>query len=493
MSLKQKSKLLMVGLDAAELSYIREHLSELPNFAQALDRGRLTELYSQVDLINGSVWPAFFTEKSPGDHGFHSTHMWDPSSMRLRRMIPRRLPIEPFWRDLARQGVDVVAVDVPIAHTPPDGPGVEIAGWGTHDGVSSFSAHPRWLKREILRRFGRHPMGLEVPVRKSAAERERIKRRMIKGASLRAELTKWLMTTQPWDLFLIVFHELHRAGHLLWPTNDSINPELLLEVYRAVDRALGQILLAAQDEKSAIAIFALHGMGAYNSQDHFTQKILHRVNDRFIRSRTPGDPSRISRGSASRFNFVAALREIAPPWLQNAIALAVPQRARDLVVDRSVTYGHDWKHTPAIALKSDRNGYISLNIAGRERDGMLEAGSAQTHKYISDLCEGFLSYRVESGEPLVERVHLSSESAPGVRTHLLPDIIVVWREARSPAHWISSPLLGDIVADPDIGRSGHHRGKGFMVMLEPGKEGGIEERPESVTDLASIVRHALLG
>ncbi len=114
-------------------------------------------------------------------------------------------------------------------------------------------------------------MGLEVPVRKSAAERERIKRRMIKGASLRAELTKWLMTTQPWDLFLIVFHELHRAGHLLWPTNDSINPELLLEVYRAVDRALGQILLAAQDEKSAIAIFALHGMGAYNSQDHFTR------------------------------------------------------------------------------------------------------------------------------------------------------------------------------------------------------------------------------
>ena len=78
----------MIGIDAAELSYIREHISALPNFRQTLDRGRLTELFSQVGLINGTVWPSFFTEKSAGDHGFHSSLAWDPSSMRLRRVAP---------------------------------------------------------------------------------------------------------------------------------------------------------------------------------------------------------------------------------------------------------------------------------------------------------------------------------------------------------------------------------------------------------------------
>src|ERR1700732_4648242 len=170
------------------------------------------------------------------------------------------------------------------------------------------------------------------------------------------------MTTHPWDLFLVVFHELHRGGHILWPSDDSISPQSLLDVYRAVDRALGEILSCVQVEQTVVAVFALHGMGTYNSQEHFPRKIVDRVSDRFIAGKT----SSLSRAPSRRYNPIAALRELIPPRLQSAIALSVPRWARDLVVDRSVTDGHDWKHTPAIALRSDRNGYIRLNIRGRE-------------------------------------------------------------------------------------------------------------------------------
>jgi predicted AlkP superfamily phosphohydrolase/phosphomutase len=485
------SKVALIGVDAAEISYIRENLSALPNFRNVLEHGWLSDLHSQAGLITGCVWPCFFTESPPGEHGFYGHLAWDPQEMRLRRVTRDWLPMEPFWRDLASQGgFDVVAADVPMAFAPRSGPGIEIAGWGTHDGLSSFVVNPHPLANEILRRFGVHPMGLEIPVNKTPAERTQIKRKMIEGALLKAELTKWLIATQRWDLLFVVFGELHRAGHILWPLDDSISPYLLLEVYRAVDCALGEILSCLRPYQAKVAVFSLHGMGPNNSQEHFTQKIMGRINAHFSAS----EGSTASAAPSRRFSHTHALRERLPPRFQTAIAMAVPQWARDLVVDRSYTGGFDWKRTPAIALRGDRNGYIRLNIRGREREGMLEPDSSMLRRYVSGLREGFNSFRTEFGDPLVEEIQLAAEVAPGKRTHYLPDIIVTWKEAPRPATRINSPVFGEIVAQSDTGRTGHHRAQGFLVMLEQSSQKGRSSaRQMSVNDLASIIRARLSG
>ena len=46
-----RHKVAMIGVDAAELSYIREHISSLPNFTRALERGTIAQLTSQAALI----------------------------------------------------------------------------------------------------------------------------------------------------------------------------------------------------------------------------------------------------------------------------------------------------------------------------------------------------------------------------------------------------------------------------------------------------------
>jgi len=477
----------MIGVDAAEISYLREHISDLPNFRQAFERGALINLSSEAALIPGSVWPSFFTESPPGEHGFYLILAWDSAAMRLRRVTADWLPMEPFWRDLARQGFDVIAVDVPMIGTAPDGPGIEIAGWGTHDGLSSFSVRPHKLASEIRRRFGAHPIGLEIPVEKTPAERKRIMRKLIDGARLKAELTKWLINTQRWDFLLVVFSELHRGGHILWPLGDSIDSEWLLEVYRAMDRALGEILACLRLADTTVAIFALHGMGPNNSQEHFTQKIMARINSRF----GAAEGSSTTSVPLRRFSPVSMLRERLPARLQTAIALAVPQRIRDLVVDRTYTAGYDWRRTPAIALRSDRYGYIRLNIRGREREGMLEPGSPVLVKYIKELCEGFVSFRTELGQPLVEKIHFAPEIAPGTRTHLLPDIIVTWKNAPLASR-IDSPLFGEIIAQPDTGRTGHHRTQGFMIVLAPEGQQSLSDTCEmSIENVGSLIRSRL--
>ncbi|HYL57442.1 MAG TPA: alkaline phosphatase family protein [Candidatus Acidoferrales bacterium] len=482
-------KLAMIGVDAAELSYVRENLSHLPNFRRALENRAVTDLTSQAALIPGSVWPSFFTESGPGEHGFYLILAWDPDAMRLKRVTGQRLPMDPFWRKLARAGVDVIAIDVPMSDAPADGPGIEIAGWGTHDGLTRFSARPRTLEREILRRFGAHPIGLEIPVAKSAAQRERIKRQLVEGARRKGELTQWLAATQRWDLLLVVFSELHRGGHVLWPSNESVRPEWLLEVYCAVDRALGEIVSSLSADNTTVWLFALHGMGPNNSQEHFTQEIVARINARFGASEGARSITVAPRGPSP----INALRKRMPPRAQTAIARAVPQWARDLVVDRSYTAGFDWRRTPAIALRSDRNGYIRLNIKGRERDGMLEAGSVALRSYVADLREGFASFSTEHGTPLVTDIRMAAEAAPGRRTNLLPDMIVAWNESRT-ARRIDSPILGEIVAHEDTGRTGHHRTRGFLAAMSSGNRDVARGAPQmSIENLADAVRQMLAG
>jgi len=96
---------------------------------------------------------------------------WDAGAMRLRRVSAAWLYCEPFWRELERRGLKVIALDVPMTFPPGQCAGVEINSWGAHDQLSPFAAYPRELESGIMRRFGEHPMGIEIPVEKSLHQR----------------------------------------------------------------------------------------------------------------------------------------------------------------------------------------------------------------------------------------------------------------------------------------------------------------------------------
>ena len=231
----------MIGLDAADLGFIRANISSLPNLRRALETGIMRELHSTAGALTGSVWPTFYAGKPPGDHGIYHHLQWDSSQMQLRRVTEDWLYCEPFWYELERRGLNVIAIDVPMTFRPRLTRGIEVITWGSHDELTPFATHPTELGRSIMKRFGSHPMGHEIPVRHSRGELEKIRRNLVKGAQLKAKLGEWL-AAQPWDFFLIVFGECHRGGHILWPGNSEVPPGALLEVYQAVDQAVVRLL-----------------------------------------------------------------------------------------------------------------------------------------------------------------------------------------------------------------------------------------------------------
>jgi len=375
----------------------------------------------------------------------------------------------------------VVAIDVPMTFRPRLSRGVEVITWGSHDELTPFAAHPAELGRDILRRFGSHPMGHEIPVRHSRGELEKIRRNLIKGAQLKAQLGERL-ATEPWDFFLIVFGECHRGGHILWPGSSEVSATALLEVYQALDDAVGR-LLKSFIRSAIVYLFALHGMGADTSQEHFVPRMVDLVNRHF--TATQGGNGSESR----RTKLVPWLREHVPAGLQNAIARSVPVTVRDAVVNRSIVDGHDWSRTPGFAVLADANGYLRFNLAQREKAGMLQPGG-EKQRYRDLLLRVVKSFRLNSGQPLVEDVLFAEISFPGMRSQHLPDIIFTWPEA-APASAINSDEFGTIHAELATGRGGNHRPNGFCIEMRPGRQEAGTAEAVPIWELGGLATRSL--
>lgn len=486
-----RNRVLMIAVDAAELSFIRASLTSLPTFRRLLTEGALFPLRSSAEHIAASVWPTMYTGESPGEHGISQHIQWDPERMRMRRITSDWIYSEPFWYDIARAGLGVTVLDVPFTFENRLPQAVELNNWGSHDLMGKFGANPASLHREICRRFGHHPMGYEIPVNKDTRQLATIKQECVVGAGTKGRLARWLRDITKWDFYLTVFGECHRGGHVLWRDHDEAHAHVpkgaLLEVYQAVDAAVGHVIEGVDTNSTTIGVFSLHGMGHNFSQEHFVRRSMDCINASFLRTVLAARND----ANSSRRGLVRGLRESVPAQFQHAIARAVPVGVRDWVVGREVTGGIDWKRTPGLALRSDLYSFIRLNVIGRERLGFLEAGSGAFCRYVEHVTNCFLDLRtIGTNAAVVRDVVLLQDVFTGSRRQLLPDLLVRWTN-EYPAAAVHSPKLGLIRGAPDSGRTGEHRPDGFALMLgRRVKEHGLPPLVHN-SDFPRFVSHLL--
>ena len=481
------ARVIMIGLDAASLDFIAASRGALPNLARLLDAGVAYRLKSAGgDLFPASVWPSFYTATHPGEHGVYYPLQWDETTMSLRPLSDL-LYCEPFWYDLERRGYRVTAVDVPVTWRSRLQRGVEITDWAPHEPMQGFSVQPPGLEREIRREFGAARFGPEIPVRKTKRQLATLRDEVIASAGRKGALIEWLARRADWDFLIAVFSETHRGGHLFWPQQQAGDAPIdlpegaLVDCYRAVDRALGNIIDVSLDGRTMLVLFSVHGMGPNRSQEHFTRHIMERVNDRFAAESGRSAPPRRPR------SLMRVLRERLPARIQHAIGRAVPLSWKDGVVNRAITGGYDWAETPGLAILGSVTGYVRLNLRGRETAGMLEPGSDAHARYMRAICEAFAGCRIaDTGEPLISATSLTPETFAGARSHFLPDLVVSWGD-RAPVARIDSDVFGPITVHPPTGRSGNHRAEAFALVV--GAESGRGHRtPRDIVDLAPMVR-----
>jgi predicted AlkP superfamily phosphohydrolase/phosphomutase len=484
-------QLAMIGVDAAEFSFIKAHLATLPNFSRAVGNGVTRRLTSTCAMFNGSVWPTFYTATYPQHHGIYHHIQWDPQLMRIRRVTADWLPAEPFYAKMERSGIRVSALDVPVSMRTHLVQGMEITNFGVHDSFGPTQSNQRDLVRDVLHRFGVHPMRCEIPVDRTERELRSIRDQLLVGAKLKGEVSRWLLDARQCDFFITVFAESHRAGHVLWPEGLQSQavppPAAALDVYEQVDEGIGVILDALDLSQTTVMIFSLHGMGVNTSKNYFLQDIMDRVNLGFAER----EPALFGSIRPKQRGLIRGLLEVVPASLQNMVASHVPAAVKDAVVDRSYTAGHDWAYTPAIGLRSDWSGYVRFNLRGREREGMLD--DQMRRRYEDWMRQCFMSLRdAATDEPLVNEVHFTNQGSLGLRSPLLPDAIVTWTPIAPPMRIVSA-LIGTIEGQLTDGRRGNHRSDGFLISMGPGLDHGTDAPPLHITELAPMVLGRMLG
>ncbi|HEY7613677.1 MAG TPA: hypothetical protein VH764_11825 [Gemmatimonadales bacterium] len=483
---------ILIGLDATEIEMVERLLAagRLPNLARLREGGRWGRLQSDPPHFLSLVWSTFFCSQRLGDQGWYFNKIWNPDRQRLEYAHPSWLPLQPFWLSLD-PSYHVALVDVPYATALPVRPNMTVLnGWQCHDDFGQVAV-PAALWDQVSAEHGKPRMAPEVFGPQDSGTLLALRQEVMEGNRQFGEICRDLLTRDRFDLFLAVFGLVHRGGHYLWDLSqidgDRLDPQSravlegsMDEALVSADGALGRLLDAAPPDARVI-VFALHGMGPNDGWYEMLPRIIERIHGG-------------GKASPAGHGMLYRLRHALPWRLVRQVTRRIPTAWNQVLVRLWSRRMHDWSKTEYFALPMDYNGYVRLNLKGREREGVLDPKDAD--RVLAELDDALRSFRdIESGRPVIRGTVRVDELVPGdsPRRRYLPDLIVLW----DPPHPLgrSSGVVSDRFGEirwpkgrrHASGRSGNHTPHGWFIAKGPGIPPGQSSRTHDTADLIPTV------
>jgi hypothetical protein len=483
-------KLLIVGLELGDGQLIRAwaEAGMLPAFQRMIRAGCWGWLETTADQLHISAWPSIYTGAAPGDHGVYFTFQPAPGLQGYQRFHEGLYGRPTFWSLLDRAGHRNVIFDPPYSHAEAGYCGAYIHDWGTWAHYLPTGSVPADLITRLEKRCGPYPLGLEAnDLGFTSLDPGDTAGRLVKSIESKARAIAWLMQDRPWDALFAVFGETHVAGHYCWSASlrgdrsDTDTP--MFQVYAALDRVLER-LLGDSDEATTVIAVSGDRCGPNHAGWHLLPELLERLGQSGAGSADqPGDSDRPPRGS---FDPIKALRDLLPKNFRKSLARRLPTRLRDKLAQRVDTAGIDWSRTRAYCLPTDLEGYVRVNLLGREPQGIVSPGPEYT-QILGDITDALLELRAaDSDRPVVRSVIRVDEVFPGDRRAWLPDLIVQW-DASSPIRSVVSPRVGVVSGISPDPRNGTHRGPGFVLASGPDIAPGTTLSAGHIVDFAPTV------
>ncbi|SNT33584.1 alkaline phosphatase family protein [Tropicimonas sediminicola] len=496
---QKRRKLMLLAIDASPAERMTRWIEDgsLPNLARLRAAGAHGRIDSTAEYLAGTPWPTFYTGTYPPEHGWMFYLAWRPDLMRFVRATPDWQPIEPFYRNFPLDGPRVIAIDVPITYAPKPFNGVELTGWGTHDKIGAPGAYPLGLLDRVRKEIGPMPIPDEFAGLQGSRELLDLRDDLIDAADWHSRAGRMLMRENDWDLFMLGFGSVHRAGHKLWnhhgaagPVTDAEKAELddaMRQVAIATDKAVGELIEAAGDDVNVI-VFSLHGM----TENFSVQPLFGRMLRRILTGQREDDPETIAPSPISR------LRETIPLGVRARVKARLPFSLQDSMTMYWRSEKRDWARTKAFVLAGDLEGLIQVNLKGRERDGIVEPG-AEYDALLEEIAAGLETFvDMDTGEPLVRDINRGRDIWPeAVLRRTMPDLLVRSRiRSARDIRGFRSEKFGT-VRNYDFGnyvdgRPGHHVGEGWFAAAGADISGRGELARIHEFDLLASV-HELIG
>ncbi len=484
-----KPPVILLGFDATEIDLIDELVASghMPNMSKLRRQGRWGRLQTQPPNFLSLVWSTFFCSMRLGDHGWYFNKLWNPDKQQIQYVHPSWLSVRPFWESL-NDDFRIALLDVPFAALPARGRNqVMINGWQCHDDFGRLQ-HPQGEWAKAVSRHGRPRLTPEVYGPQSASTLLEQRKEVIETNQQFASLICDYLARQQWDLLIAVFGAVHRGTHYLWDLSqidtEGVDSATLAELrgalhecYMSFDEQLGRVMDAAPRDARIVA-FALHGMGPNDGWYEYLPRIVEQIH------RGGGA------APAPKKGLIFRVKKALPWTLVRQVTRRIPHAWNKALVPLWSRRMLDWPNTRYFTLPMDYNGYIRLNIKGREKEGCIDPADVET--VVAELDEALRSFRdIETGKPVVRGIVRVDDvvGADAPRRSVLPDLIVLWDPPHATAH--SSGVISERYGEVrwprgeklSSGRSGNHTPHGWFAAAGPGIEPGESDQAYDTADL----------
>ena len=497
----RKKQIIALGLEAAEIDLLRKWTKEgyLPTLSKIMENGCWRKLMSTAEISSQATWPSITTGVSPAKHGMGFYHRQLKSgSYRIVKKYAEEIGYPFFWKKLSDAHLKTAIFDIPVVYLIKHFNGVQLIGWGAEGLNFKQSSDPPELLKEILSKFGHHPIeGWYQKMNADVNEWKNLRQKILNGVRLRTSIIEWILDKENWDLFFAGFAEMHLAGHYFWHLTDEKNPnydegiakicgDTILKIYMEVDNSINGIMKKYPD--ATYFIFSNSGMGPNYSGQHLIPQILKRMG-LAGNAETQNNKSIYDKISPAKKWGPYALKKIETITSSVLIEKAknmVPAKLWDRWTRRILAVGNNWNHCKAFHVPSDFTGSIRINLIGREPEGKINPG-----KEYDDLCSEIENLFMELINPAtskkaVKKVIKVRDRYTGKYINELPDIIIKW-EGENPISSLYSSRIGTVTGELPDKRTGAHQTYGFFIAY--GKEtkplGKLDEK--NIMDIAPTI------
>jgi len=462
-------RVLLIGWDGADWRILDPLLErgDLPNLKALIDQGQKGILRSTVPTHSWAAWPSFLTGVDPADHGVYDILETVPGTHKQYPVTYKSIKERTFVEDLSAAGKTGVYADVPLMFPTPDIKGKILAG-GVLPKGRPYS-HPVDLA-DTLEKAGVPWVinGMSWTTYRHRPEPYLAEALEITGKRIRA--SEWLMDNSDWDLMASVWVSVDRTQHALSNYVGPDHPDYaknvtsplaakVRDVYKQLDDAIGSFVSRTRED-DLILFISDHGFQSCDRTIHMDHLLKQFGYLEFSASNVVFGPMQWGpvRNIARKVYDTLGLHG----------KVSLPQSV-------------NWSKTKAFtSIRSTGEG-VTINLAGREPDGIVDPGDFEkVRDEVMDRLSSFVDPK--TGRKPVKAIFRREEIFKGKHADTAPDILMEPAEGYSLTHAKSAIEDADWV-------SGDHRPEGVIVAVGPNVK--PFEQPPMLIDLAPTILAAL--
>jgi predicted AlkP superfamily phosphohydrolase/phosphomutase len=426
-------KLMVIGLDCAAPQLVFERWrEELPTLRGLMAAGAYGRLQSTHPPITVPAWAAMMSSRDPGElgiYGFRNRKDYSYDGYTIANGAA--LPYDRAWDVLSRGGKQVILLGVPQTYPPKAINGCMVTDFLTPSTKSQYT-YPPELKQEVERVSGGYVLDVEDF---RTPDKQALLGRVYEKTKKHFRVAKHLVTTKPWDFFMLVEMGVDRIHHGFWSYMDPAHPKYeagnpfehaIHDYYRYVDQEVGELIgLAPKD--TVVMVVSDHGAKKMDGGICFNE------------------------------------------WLiQEGFLTLVSQPEKPTPIDK---VSIDWGKTKAWG-DGGYYGRLFLNVQGREPQGTIPA--ADYERVRQELIDKIAAITDPQGRNLGSRAYRPQELYRTV-TGFPPDLIVYFGDL----HWrsVGSVGVGSLYTfENDTGPDeANHDWHGIFILNDVGCQQGRVE------------------